>query len=1029
MSALIGFFLRQPFLVRLIFFSVLGFGGYSMSIAQKEGFPTVDLNMVTVTTSYPGASPEDVELNVTIQLEEEISEVDGLYETSSTSQDNFSSILIKADEDAGPEAFADIVADIQQAVDQTRDLPMDLDGLPTLNVASTADRPIIVVNLFGEHEQLRRLLPLIETDIERLSGVSGVDKIGYFDREIHIEIDPVKARELRIATSDVLRAIEARNLRTTGGILESYLDEQTVVTLNKFESPQDVENVILRSSVTGQSVRVADVARVVLREKDENFIVRNEGKPGMSLVIRKKTSADIIDTIARVKDYIAGQPLLEGVGLSYSNDQSARTQLRLKVLGGNALMGFVLVVVILMLALNMRAAFWTAMSVPFSLLGAIILVSQYGITINVVSLAGFVLVLGLLVDDAIVIAEKVTHYREQGLPPLEAAQRGASEMWRPVTVASLTTILAFSPMFQLGGMPGKFAWAIPAVVILALLVSLFDSFFVLPHHLTGGPATATKGKPRWMLALERGYGWLLEHLLHWRYVVLLLMLALLGGGVFVAKNHMKFQIFPQEGVETFYLKLEMPRGASLEATEMRLETLETLIAALPENELESFSTRVGTVSTDASKNRGDHSNLGVISVFLTGEARRDRNADEIMLQLRKQIEFKENERLVFDKKRVGPATGKPIEIRVSSNDDALREKSAAKLQAFLEKQPGLYDLESDNKPGKDQLIVHIDYQRLAEVGLTVKAVAEALRVTYDGVLVSTTTSVEETLEYRVIMAPEFRGDPDMIYQIPVVNARGKVMTLEGILTLSRDRGPLEFHHINGVRTETITGDLDITVTTAQQVKRQVNKWEKQHLAQHPGVRVEMAGEAREAKKIFGGFISAGLMALIGIFLVVALLLNSLGQSLIVMSAIPFAVVGVIYAFFAHGMPLSFFSTMGTLGLIGVVVNDTILMITETNRELHGNPKGYLVRTVVQGARNRLRPVLLTTLTTVVGLLPTAYGLGGKDALIMPLTLAIAYGLMFATLITLILTPTLLTIGHDVAKVIGRGTSHVRGRAG
>ncbi|MCK4705598.1 MAG: efflux RND transporter permease subunit, partial [Gammaproteobacteria bacterium] len=292
MNSLIQFFLQRSLLVKLLFLSVFIFGISRMLTIQKEGFPAVDLNKITVNTAYPGASAEDVELNVTTQLEEEIREVDGLYEVTSTSRENFSAIIIQADEDASAKELTIIINDIKQAVDQTQDLPLDLDELPIVDVISTSDTPIISINLFGEHEKLRDILPVLERGIESLPGVSGVDKIGYFDREIHVEIDPTKAKHLRISLSEVLVAIQSRNLRTTGGTLESYLNEQTVISLNKFNNPKEVEEVILRANISGQVVRIRDIATVNLREKDENFIVRNEGKPGMNLVVRKKKNAD-----------------------------------------------------------------------------------------------------------------------------------------------------------------------------------------------------------------------------------------------------------------------------------------------------------------------------------------------------------------------------------------------------------------------------------------------------------------------------------------------------------------------------------------------------------------------------------------------------------------------------------------------------------------------------------------------------------------------------------------------------------------
>jgi multidrug efflux pump subunit AcrB len=1027
MNSLIKFFVERSLLVKLIFLSVFLFGLSRMFAIQKEGFPVVDFNQILVTTVYPGASAEDVELNLTTKLEEQILEVDGLYEISSSSRENFSSIIVNADEDADSEELAVIVNDIQQAVDQTQDLPLDLDELPVVKVVSTSDMPIIVINMFGEHQKLRNVLPIIERGVEALNGVSGVDKIGYFDREMHIEIDPIKAKELRISLADVLNAVRSRNLRTTGGTLESYLHEQTVISLNKFENPTEVEDVILRANISGQIVKIKDVAKVILREKDENFIVRNEGKPGMSLVVRKKAEADIIKTLDHVKHYMQEHKFEEGMGYSYSNDQSARTRLRLQVLGGNAILGFALVTIILMLALNVHAAFWTAMSVPFALLGSFILLPYFGVTINAISLAGFVLVLGLLVDDAIVVVEKITHYREKGMSPKEAALKGATAMWRPVTVASITTVLAFSPMFHLGGMPGKFAWAIPAVVITALLVSLFECFFLLPHHLTSKGSKKAKTKAGWIIKLESMYGKLLEVLLHRKYIVVILMVTLLGSSVFLAKSSMKFQLFPQDGVESFYVKLEMPKGASLEATEARLIELEKYITELPKEELESFSTRVGTLSNEPSKNRGDHSNWGAISIFLTGEAHRNRTADDIIKEFRTSIKEKAGESILFDKKRVGPPVGKPAEIRIITNDDMLRENTAQKILAFVRTLDGVLDAESDNKPGKNQLIVRIDYKKLAEVGLSVKDVADALRVTYDGMLVTSTTSVEETIEYRIIVGPEYRNNSEMLFQIPVRNNKGKIMSLNDILSFTESKAILEYNHVDGIRTETVSADLNPQLTSPKTIQEKVEAKFIKLWDTEPNMKVVFAGEAREQGKVMGGFITAGIVALVSIYFVVSLLLNSLGQGFIVMSVIPFAIIGVIWAFFLHGMPLSFFSTMGTLGLIGVVVNDTIIMVTEVNRELAESKNGHLVKTIVAGSKNRLRPVLLTTLTTVAGLLPTAYGLGGKDALIMPLTMSMAYGLLFATIITLLLTPSLLAIGHDIAHLVGRGSEHKRGK--
>ncbi len=1012
MNRLIRFFLHHHLLVQWLFYGVMALGLLSLTQIRKEGFPTVELNIAAVTAPYPGASAEDVELNVIRKLEEAVAEVDGVQEYTSVSQENGGTIVIQIDEDADQFELRMIANDLQRAVDQVRDLPTDLDESPAVHLASTADIPIIHINLAGAHETLRRVALALERGLEALPGVSGVDKVGYFDREVHVEVDPVRARAARVSFRDVVQAIQGRNLRVTGGTLESYLGERTVVTLNQFRAPEEVAAVILRATLTGPPLRLDQVARVTLREKDQNLVVRNNGRPGMSLLVRKLPNADIVRTLDRVKAYMAGRELPAGVSYFYSNDQSARTRLRLKVLGNNALLGFVLVVALLMATLNRTTALWTALGVPFSLLATFILLNQVGMTINVVTLAGLVLVLGLLVDDAIVVGEKISAHREAGLPPLAAAQRGTEQMWRPVFVASLTTILAFTPMFYLGGIPGKFAWAIPTVVIVALAASLFESFFILPHHVAASRRRAVP-KRAWVSRLEQWYHDRLLALLDRRYLVLLVLLLLLAGSLLLVKTAMRVVVFPQEGADTFFIKLQLPRGASLAATEARAREIEAQVAALPPEELQSFATRVGHLSTEADKNRGEHSNWAVITVYLSGEAERRRTAAEIIDDLRGRIRARPGERILFEIRRVGPPVGKPVEIRVASNDDALRRAAAESIMAFLRETAGVTDVESDHKPGKDQLVVKLDYERLAEVGVSVRDVAEALRIGFDGLVVSSTTGVDETLDYRVIMAPEFRRDPEMIYRIPVSNRQGRVLTLRDVLTLEEAPAPLEYHHVNGVRTETITGQVDpkrITVTElASRVRARFGPdWQRQ-----AGLQVHIAGEAREAKKIFQGFLTAGVVALLLIYITVSLLFGSLTQPLIVMAAIPFAVIGVIWSFFFHGMPLSFFSTMGTLGLVGVVVNDAIIMVTHLNEAARREDGGARLARLAAGARARLRPVLLTTFTTVVGLLPTAYGLGGRDTLIIPLTMSVAYGLVFGSVITLVLVPNLYAAGQDL----------------
>jgi len=1010
MRNLVAYFVSRPLMVNVIVILVLFFGTKSLITIRKEGFPSVSQNKVIVTTFYPGASPSDVELNVTVPIEQELQEVSDIKEILSTSQEGVSTITVVADDDASPIEFRKTYDDIDGTLSRINDLPRDIDGPPTLRQINSDDIPVIELAVSGEEKELKAYVGWLENQIRGVNGVSNVELIGMPDDEVHISVDPRKLKKWELGLSQIAEAIRKRNIEGSGGTLESFIGEKKIVSFNKFNHYTEVLETILRRSFDGRGVLLKDVADLRVVPEDVKLSVFNNGAPGASLMIKKSRRSDVIQTVDAVKETVQNSKIPDSVRVVPLNDQSKFTRNRLRLLGSNALMGMILVVSILFLIFDRRTAMWTAFGVPFSILGVFAVLPGLGVTLNAITLGGFVLVLGVLVDDAIVVTDQINKYKEQGLSSRDAAVKGVHHIWQPVFASSITTIVAFSPLLQLGGLPGKFVWIIPLIVLLALSVSLFESYFVLPTHLAHGRADKKMKKKEFVVKIERAYSMLLKSALKWRYGVMIFFYVILAGSLLVAKFFLTKDPFPQDAAEGFTIQVTQPIGTSPTQARGILSQIEKIILAFPDQERVGLSTRLGTHSKDTSADRGTQSNLATLFVYLTPLSERSRTAEEIMVQVRQDIQSllknKEDTTATVELIRFGPPVGRPFEIRIASNQDAKRDEMIRDVKSYLSTLKGVYDVNDDRVEGKREINLKINYKKLAELDLTVEDVISTIRIAFDGQIVSDMVDVDKTLEFRLRLNREGRSDLKFVQTLSVLNAKGRLVPIRQFATLEQGPSQAEIRHVNGRRTTTVFGQLDKKVISPEQVMSLVS-------AQFPSssaVDISFSGEPVENKKIFGDLAGAGGGALLGIFLVIALIFNSFSKPIIVMMAIPFGLVGIVFALLTHGMPMSMFVMMALIGLMGIIVNDSIVMVfTIINLQQSG---GEFHAALQEGAVSRLRPILLTTLTTVLGLLPTAYALGGYDPFISPMCLAMGYGLLFSTVVVLFLVPILFAILQD-----------------
>jgi multidrug efflux pump subunit AcrB len=1051
------FFAGRHVLATLLTVMILLLGINSLRTLQRDRFPNVDWGWVDISTVYPGASPEDVELNVTNRIEDALKSVSGIKEVDSLSVENASNVYVQLDPSVKDQEK--VKANIRDAVGRVTDLPEEVSEAPLITESTSASETIVGVGIVGDrlpYGELREMARELEKKLKAVPGVASVDKLGYRVREIKVEVDPRAIERYQIPLREIIQAIESRNIRLTGGTFESFTSEKNVVTLAEFQDPREVGDVIVRSSFEGPAIRIKDLAVIKDDFEQERNIARVFGRQGIIFGVYKNEDADIIRTVAAIRRMIEEESdRLDGVhgeqqtagpaGIweavrgffenrrpaneySYgpatvyiSDDISQPVQNSFQIVVKNGLIGLALVLLVLTLFLNLRSAVWVAMGIPVSVLGACFLFPAFGSFLDTVTLTVLVIMIGLIVDDGIIISENIAQLREKGLPPLEAAARGVSEVFFPVLATALTTFMAFAPMFFMKGEIGKVVYVVPLTVGLTLFFSILESTLALPAHLAAGFKRSEGGARRfgarpWFRAVKSFYQKLLLRLLKLRYALVPLFVGVLLGALWYARNNIDFVLFPSKGAERFYLDLELPTGSSLEATKTKFQEVEALIAGLPQEELDSFFSRIG--STDW----GSTENSGWVGVNLTPYSQRSRNADQIVEELRGEIEKIEGiERFVFYVDAGGPQVGKPVTLRVIGNDEDRRRALVSEIKAYMATIEGIKDIDSNDDLGKEQIEIKIDYERLARLGLTAADVARTVRVAFDGQVVTSIRGNDEDVGFRVQLAEGARKDLGFLENLAIPNREGRLIKLRAAARLETSPSSLGFRHFDGERVTTIEADVDQDIiTSAQATARVMEHFDLDR--QWPGLRWLAGGEAEETQKSVIDLIASFTIALLGVYFLLVLLFNSFTQPFMVLLAVPFGVVGVIIAFALHGEHASFLALLGVIGLTGVVVNDSLVLVNHLNNLRRRSSEAALPELVALGTAERLRPIILTTVTTVCGLLPLAYGLGGSDIYMSPMALTMGWGLLFATPATLVLIPCLYMIGWDLRRLLGKAAA-------
>jgi len=1022
MKKIIAFFVQHGLLVNLITIILLIGGIYAAVNMQREAFPSINFDVIVINGAYPGAAPREVERLLVTPIEQEMKGIDGINTIRSTAFSGTMNITVEVDPN-----FKDrsrLVSDIQQAINRA-DLPVDLPADPVIMEVKSEQAPVLTFSIFGDFKplELKRLSTRIEDDVLNIKGVAKIFMQGDRKEEIRIVLDPKRMREHRVSISDIATLVRGWNINAPGGRLKAPGGQRIIRITGEFVSAADAGNLVLRANEQGHALRLKDVADVSDTLERPYRYVGARGEPAINMIVVKKGDADIIKLVDRVRAYLATIPKNYGdnVHVSIYNDLSTITRLRLGVLTNNGAIGLVLVLALLLLFLRPAVALTTAWGLPVIFFSGIGILYLAGITLNLLVMFGFIMVLGLMVDDAIIIGENATWHMEQGLSPEQAAIEGTYELIGPVSATVLTTIVAFLPLMYMDGIIGKFIYSIPVVVIVLLSFSWFEAIFILPNHIRDVANANKHPKERRLFTwISNIYVWFLSKAVKFRYLTILLTVLGLLASIALATT-MKFQLFPSGAESTFYLRVNMPTGTTLDTMRDQLKQLDVEVRKRIDPALLETTTMVaGENSADqreSLKQIGDR--FGFERVILIPFTKRKVSAYVIMDKIEKEIPplFPKMD-ISFAMQRPGPPIGRALQVELTGGDEKSMSRVAKRLMGMLAKIKGVDAIESDLEPGDPEIRIVMNRTLAAYAGVDLATVSTQIRAAFDGLRVSTIKRGKEEINVTLRYPERAQRDIKTLMQLEIPNKKGGLVPLFRIAKLQDRAGTSSIRHKNGQRVINVSAEVNHKDMTSKQLNTLVSRRRSEWLGTDAStVHMHLGGEEEKTQESVRGLIFSFVFALLGIFAILAVQFNRIGYPILVMLAIPFGAIGIIVGFFLHGSPISFMAMMGFVALTGVVVNASLVMAVFIQR-LIGEGVPWR-EAILESGKRRLRAVLLTAITTVVGLLPTAYGWGGFDPFVAPMALALSWGLMFSTVITLFSVPAALGIALDIKHTMQR----------
>ena len=1014
------FFIDNSRLVILITLAFVFLGIRGLKNLQRESIPPVDFARAFIVTVYPGSSAKEVEELITKKIEDEIRAVPHLKDVHSVSQPGLSQITARIDIDNTNSL--EVINELSQKLQNVKGLPPEILDPPFLtHLDSTTNRPILNLYVSGSDENRSKDEHAwrLKNNIETIEGVLGIDLSNYKKREFLISLSTKKMDQYYISSNDVVLALQKEKMDIPAGYLESDSKRTLTRLIGNFRTIKELENVVVRSNFAGKSIRIKDIAEVkdhYEKEQEKGYIYSSQKgesfklHPAVSLSVLKDAGSDIIRLAEKVNQKIsqfktqfqASHEVITGF------DESRNTKKRLTSVINNTLFGLLLIFVVFFIFLPSRIGLMASFSLPLSILGVFCFLPFMGVSFNIITMLAFVICIGMLVDNSVVVSEYYARLvLEHNLPKREAAQQVVSQFFKPVTATVLTTIVAFLPMLITKGVMGQFIKWIPIVVSFALLMSLFESFCLLPNRLLWTtqkkPSFYQKALLNKFSQLENLFSIFLKGCVRRRYKALAGIVFLFFITFLVFKFGVKVDLFSSKSPEFYTARIKaqpnLPLSVFDQKTKEIAEKMQTVFGG--EKTIDWMSVRSGAGVSD-------------ILLKVKPSVLRQLNYKSILEELRKIEQDELLKDLNFNVLVAGPPVGKALNVAFLSNNRGQIRNFIDKIYPEISNVEGLLNLTAD--PDTDigtEYKLTVKEEVLAKLGLDFRSVGSALRTALEGAVLTEVTENNESFYIRIKHDEREVSFIEDLKNIKVKELMGRQISLGKVLNFKEWPSEPDRKTYNFSPVVFLTANVDLKKTTSLEVNNKVKRIIEQKIKNYPLIDYKLIGEQETTQESLKSLFQSGWIAFFAILTILVVLFKSFVFSFLILSCIPLGLIGVLWSFFLHGRSLSFFAMIGVVGLAGVVVNSAIILISFIVKMQKEQPEKNLTDIVVSASKIRFRPILITNLTTLGGLLPTAYGIPSFEPLLMPMTLSLFWGLFTATLLTLVWIPCCLLIIEDV----------------
>ncbi|HVS62769.1 MAG TPA: efflux RND transporter permease subunit [Thermoanaerobaculia bacterium] len=1048
MNRAIEWFTRNAVAANLLMIAILVAGALGLGRLVIEFFPDFSAGTISITVPYLGAAPREVESAVVQRIEEAVEDIEGIDEIRSTAAEGAGTVLLELETDA---VVTDVLDDVKARIDALETLPEETEKPIVQDIV--VRNQVLTVAIAGNADEgtLKHLAERVRDDLSTLPDVSMVELAAVRPYEISIEVSELDLRRYGLTFDEVVQAVRRSSLDLPGGAIKTSGGEILLRTRGQAYLGREFESLVLRARPDGTRVLLADVATVVDGFADSDLLTRFDGERAALVTVYRTGDQSALAIQSQIKDYIAGlaPTLPAGVSATVWGDETVLLRDRLDLLVRNGRMGLILVFVVLALFVKLRLAGWVSVGIAVSFMGALALMPSLGVSINMISLFAFVMVLGIVVDDAIVVGENIYRHHEMGKEGAEAAIDGASEVAVPVTFSILTTIAAFAPMLLVGGTMGEVMGVVPLVVIACLAFSLVESLFILPTHLShlrhktpreDRPAGISGAWPRFQSIfseglkriVDRAYRPSLERLLEWRYLVLAAALALLVFTIgLVQSGWVATTFFPPIEGDNAVATLVLPQGTEAARTSAIVARIESAAEELERQLAEEGHTGVirHVMASIGSQPFADRSarfggrtgglvdlsrpHVGEVNIELVAAEHREVSAAEIARRWRELTgPVPDAQVLSFSSDLV--SFGDPVSVELRARETALLEAAATELRHQLTAYPGLFDITDSLRSGKREIELGIRPEAEA-LGLTQIDLGRQVRAAFYGAEAQRIQRGRDDVRVMVRYPEQERNSLLNLERMRIRTPSGAEVPFSTVATATVRRGVETIDRVDRQRVVTVKADLDPSVTSSNQVNADLEATVLPELmARFPGLSYTLGGEQKEQAEALAGLGLGFLVSLLAIYGLLAIPFKSYTQPLVVMSAIPFGLIGAVWGHILLGLEVTAVSAFGLVALTGVVVNDSLVMVDFINRHRLG---GASIDVAIREAgAARFRAIVMTSLTTFAGLTPLLLEKSVQARFLIPMAVSLAFGVLFATVITLVLVPLLYRVQSDLKRV-------------